>query len=99
MFIGFGFRPDIVPVEDTHISGHPGFLVTVLVLPQCQLARHMDHPAFRKASFLNAAGNQLIAGAGVIRSVLLRSKLLVDCDAEGAELAIVVPSLDLRITD
>ena len=74
-------------------------MVTVLVLPQCQLARHMDHPAFRKASFLNAAGNQLIAGAGVIRSVLLRSKLLVDCDAEGAELAIVVPNLDLRIID
>ena len=38
-------------------------------------------------------------GAGVERSVLLRSELLVDCDAEGAELAIVVPSLDLRITD
>ena len=99
MFIGFGFRPDIVPVEDTHISGHPGFLVTVLILPQRQLARHMDHPSFRKAGFLNAAGNQLVAGAGVERSVLLRSKLLVDCDAEGAELAIVVPSLDLRITD
>ena len=50
-----------------------------------------DEEAFKlvckRGELMDKAGNQLVAGAGVERSVLLRSKLLVDCDAEGAELA------------